>query len=621
MGFTLLGTVASSAALSAPPTRVVYTVTVADIPNKTYRVTVKAEGVTDPNVSFALPAWSPGWYVLTNAYKNVSKVVAAGEDGKPLPVTQSDKHTWQVETKGAKAVTLSYNLLAKDQDPEAVGAGVLSDKSYGFFEPYLDRTNGFVPGPASLMYVVEGKTVPCSVTYKVPAGWKIASANEPTKDPATFTAPDYDTLADQPADLGKFVRYNKVIEGAPVSVVVVGVDRMNHAKLTRAAWKISEAGIRLFGNGKTPSSPKAPFPRYVYHFRFPERSDASMGLEHLNSTVISMPRETLEDLSPEAISLIAHEYIHTWNVKRIRPEVLGPFDYTKPVRNKDLWWLEGVTDYFAPRLMVEAGLTGADFWRGYMAEQISTLQNNPARKRVTLEQASLGAWEGRSEGFGGLSYYNKGLLVGMLLDIEMRRRTANRVGLEDLVRELLRQTTETGKGYSENEIEKLATKLTGEDLTPFFDRALRSTEELPYKETLQAAGLTLDEGSLNVPDIGAEIDELGSSSRGVKLGAVTPGGEAEKAGIQAGDVIVGADGKTGLEAYTYLLESRRAGDRVKLTVLRDGARKEMTVTLAMAPVYLHRVVPLPAPTPLQSAILASITGTAPRRETPAGIAK
>jgi predicted metalloprotease with PDZ domain len=587
------------AALAAPPRQVAYTVTVADIPKKTYRVTATAEGVTEGTISFAIPAWTPGWYVLTNAHKNISRVSAMDGEGKVLKVGHPDRHTWQVTTNGAKTVTLSYDLLAKDQDPEAIGISVGEGKDYGFFAPYLDETNGYVPGPASLMYVVDGKTSPCRVTYNVPDGWKIASANDPTRDPKTFTAPSYDTLADQPADLGKFARYDKTINGVPFSVVIVG-EESGHSRLVEACWKISEAGLKVFG--------KAPFPRYIYQFHLVEDLPGMMGLEHLNSTIISMPPIALS-ATAETLNIVAHEYVHAWNVKRVRPAALGPFDYTKEVRVKDLWWMEGVTDYFAPRLLVEAGLADEDYWLAYMTEQISELQENDSRKRVTLETASLKAWEGQSEGFDGLSYYNKGLVVGLLLDIEMRRKSANRAGVDELLQTLLKQVQTTGKGLPEGEIEKTAGKLAGTDLAGFFKTALRSTDELPYDEILGGAGLRIERSPVKTPDFGIDLDGLSFSPEGLRLGDITAGGPAEKAGLKKGDLITKINGMPVAKAVGSVLGFPKVGDRLLLTVKRETGTEDLILTLGEKEMAVMEVQRIPNPTPEQRAVFASISGT------------
>jgi len=587
---------------ASPPRHVAYTVAIADIPTQQFHVTVKAEGVDDPTVSFAIPAWSPGWYVLTNAYKNISHVSATDAGGKPLAVATVDKLTWRVTTNGAQTITLSYDLKAKDQDPEAVGIGTGTDKDYGFFAPYLDAANGFVPGPASLMYVVDATSAPCSVTYKTPDGWQIASANDPTTDPRTFTAPNYDTLADQPADLGHFVRYDRTIRGVPFSIVLVGADGRSHGRWVDACWRIVEAGLRVFG--------KAPFPRYIFHFRFPESSPAMEGLEHLNATVISLPASALTGPDLAALSVTAHEFTHAWNVKRIRPEKLGPFDYTREVRVKDLWWLEGVTDYYAPRLVVEAGLAGEDYWRGYISEILTTVQNNPARTRVTLETASLKAWEGRSEGYDGLSYYEKGLFVGLLLDIEMRRRTDNRVGIDDLMDALLKETQTSGKGYPDGEIERLASKLCGADLGPFFDKALRTTEELSYSDILPAAGLRLDQAKVTEPDFGIDFDAVTLAEGGLRLGRLTTEGPAETAGLREGDVIIAVDGTPIGKIAGALLDNRHPGDPVNLSVRRNGEHHRFRLTLGSKEEVVYDLLPIPDPTPQQRALLAHVSGSA-----------
>ncbi len=586
--------VAPATAYAAPPARVYYTVAVADIPNKTYHVTARAEGVTDKTVSFALPGWTPGWYVLTSAEKNLSNVTATDDDKKPLPLTHPDKLTWQVASGDAKNVTLSYDLKA-------------TDTGYGFFAPYLDKTNGFVPGPASLVYVTDGKTAPCSITYRVPDGWQIASANEPTHTPGMFNAPDYDTLIDQPADLGTFRRFDKTIKGAFFSVVMVGSERApDEAAQTFAdsIFKTSEAGITLMGG--------APFPRYIYHLRFPRNGGGSaQGLEHLNGTVIAMPPLAIRNPLILA-SLMTHEFFHAWNVKRIRPEKLGPFDYTQAVRVKELWWFEGVTEYYAPKLVTLAGLSGRDYWLGYMAKNLGELQNNPARKTVTLETASLKAWEGESEGFGGLSYYNKGMVVGLLIDIEMRKRTDNKVGLDDLTRDLFAQTQKSGKGLEEGAIEKTASRLTNTDMTPFFALALRSTDELPLAETLAAAGLTYKEDVTEKGFLGVSWDYAAIRAEGAPIASVVAKGPAARAGLKAGDVITAVDGRSLQDLFGPYFAGKKPGDTITLTVRKPAAGSEprtVVVTMGKNEERTVRLTPVTDATPLQQAVLAAISGT------------
>ena len=487
-----------------PAQKIAYTIAVADIANRRFHVTAVARELpaAQTELNFAIPAWSPGWYVLTHAYANIHNVAATGVDGGALAVTHLDPLTWRVaHPRGAAAVSLSYDVTAVDQDPDALDLGLAKTKNYGFFTPYLDASHGFAPGPAMLMYVVGGKTAPCTVSYAVPVGWQIASANDPVPgQPDTFSAPNYDTLADQPADLGHFERFDRKLDGVPVSVLVVGADTVNASHWVDRTFKIAQSELAFWGD-------VAPFPRYLFQFRFPAHEQGGGGLEHLNGTVITLDRSSLTQTDPDDMELVAHEMFHAWNVKRAHPVALGPFDYTQPVRVKDLWWSEGVTDYFAPQIVVDSGIGDLTYWRGYFTEQIEELQHASARRTVTLEEASLKAWEGKSEGFGGLSYYNKGEIVALLLDIEMRHRTGNRVGLVDVMKALYRQSVTTGHGWSDGEIERQTNKLTGSDFHAFFDAALRGTSELPYASILPAAGLTLtDTGSSNASNA-ADRDE------------------------------------------------------------------------------------------------------------------
>lgn len=571
-------------ARAAPPSTVAYTVAVADIPGKLYQITIRADGLSGQQMRFAIPAWTPGYYVLTNFQQNIRNVQATGPDGAALPVTTIDKRTWQVETGGAVRVTLRYDLQAVD-------------RSFGFFNTFLDENNGFVNGPAALMYVVDGKNAPCEITYRVPAGWKVASANTPTGDPHTFTAPGYDVLADQPADLGAFRRDDRVVAGVPIGVVLVGAGKENAQPFVDNVFRIAAAGIKVFGG--------APFPRYLFHFRFGQRG-GGQGLEHGNGTVIALGSRALRGTS--GLSLVAHEFVHAWNIKRVRPVRLGPFDYTQEVRVKDLWWSEGVTEYYAPRLLVEAGLQSRPFWYAYLARAVTELQNNPARARVTLEQASLKAWEGGSEGFDGLSYYNKGMLVGLLLDIEMRTRTQNRVGLDDLMKHLLQQAQTSGKGFEDGAIEDAAGTLTRTNFGPFFQHALRATTELPFADTFARAGLTLVPQSTKTAVLGIALDRF--TTDGVTVREVLPASAAEKAGLQAGDVVTKVDGAPVASLRGGLLPRRKPGETVRLTVRRGEGEQTLTARLGEQENTTYTLAEATNATALQKQILASLTGSA-----------
>ena len=571
-----------------PPAHVAYTVEVVSSPTPHYRVSVTAEGLRTPDLAFQLPAWTPGWYVLRGNATNLSGFSARSASQKPLQLQQADPQTWRVSTEGSPSVTFSYDVKA-------------SDSGFGFFEPYLDRQHGFVPGPATLAYVVEGKEAPCTIAYKLPTGWEAASGNTPVAGvPATFSAPNYDTLADQPAELGKFTRIDRVISGVPVSVVLVGGEPSRYTRWSEGVFKVAQAGIKLFGG--------APFERYVFFFHFAREGGFMGGLEHLNSTVIRLDPSVLSRPDAENLTLVAHEYVHAWNIKRIRPAALGPFDYTRPVRVNDLWFAEGVTDYFAPTLVAEAGLGTQRFWLGYQAEQLTQLMSNPARHTVTLEDTSYKVWESKdeSEGYGGLSYYNKGLVVGLLLDIELRKRTENRIGLVDVLKDLLSQSKKSGRGYADREIERTASRLAGSDLSAFFERALRSTDELPITEQLNAGGILSEEAVSKSATLGIGWD-LSTASQ-ARIGSLAPQGPAAKAGLQVGDQVLSINGTPLDSVEGSLLTSQKPGEVIKVTYHRGGATLQAALTLGLEEARSYRLRALPRPSPLQEKILAVISG-------------
>lgn len=573
----------AAAADAAPPTRVHYTVAVVDPAQRRLRVTVRAEGVTDPSVTFSLPSWSPGWYVLQEPERHVSEVIAQAPGGRSLEVSRAGDRSWKVDSDGARSVSLVYELEA-------------SDRGLGFFFPYLDAKGGFVPGPTALAYVDGATRVPCAIRYDVPDTWKVASANDPVEgDPHAFTAPDYDTLADHPAELGDLARIDRTVAGVPVSVVARGADEKAIRPLAERLFKLVEAAVTVFGG--------APFPRYQFQLHLSNTSGVFFGgLEHLNGCVVRMDSAAV-GATPRLsdVRLCAHELTHAWIVKRIRPQKLGPFDYSRPAPVKDLWLCEGVTDYYAPRLMVEAGLANQTYWLDYLSDNLNQLHANPARLRVSLEESSLRVWEtGYSSGYGGLSYYNKGMLVGWLLDIELRRRTQNRAGLDDLIKDLLKQAKESGRGFADGAIEKSASRLAGIDLDAFFALALRSMRELPVEELCAEAGIDPQISLVQQPHVGVDWDFSDAPGGAARVARVEPESAAAQAGLKPGDLVLDIDTLGQLRLTV--------GMPLTLRVLRDSESLRLPLTIGARADRRFKLRARPGRTPEQAAILDRMSG-------------
>jgi predicted metalloprotease with PDZ domain len=446
----------------------------------------------DRPVSVEMPAWSPGDYKLQNHGRFVQEFRAAAMNGSSqtveLPVRHGDPSIWQIEPRGADTILVSYSV---PQTPP----GNFSDNVT------IGQHYAFVNGPAALAYVAGHKDWKTALYVYLPRAWRAEIAlpqveNATSAATEAVSAPDYDTLADSPivaADPeGATVRQFEV-DGKPHRMVFF--DRPptpDDASACVPTFKaIVQAENDIMGG--------PPYDRYDFML---DVGGTGGGLEHLNSARLRMaPSDSPRDYK----SFVAHEFFHLWNVKRIRPAVLGPFDYVHPPKTRNLWFAEGVTEYYARFAVRRAGLsTEAELLR-HFRNMISRMESNLARKRVTAEEASLHVWEtSDSEGYGGLSYYDKGELIGLCLDLKLRHATRGAKSLDDVMRLLMARHNPPKPGYGEDEIRATVSEVAGQDLSAFYDLLARSTQEMPFEQCLGYAGL---DSELR-PQPGATADQV-----------------------------------------------------------------------------------------------------------------
>jgi predicted metalloprotease with PDZ domain len=446
------------------------------------RLKVEMEIPTDgqERVSVQMPVWSPGDYHLQNHARYVQDFQASAlfpdQDIRPLPFAHPDANTWLIQTDGAKFVKVRYYL------PETPP---------GFFSEnvQLREKQVFVNGPAAYMYVVGRKDAPADLLAYMPENWS-AEMPLPQGTPgvvqgntAAFLAPDYDTLADSPllmAAPDAMTIREFSLNGVTHRAVYFGKKESvrDFDAYTPALRQIAAAENRIMG--------VTPYARYDFFFEVGGRGG---GLEHLNAA-----RLTFFPAPPRALApFIAHEFFHLWNVKRIRPRVLGPFDYIHPPRTRCLWFAEGVTEYYAHVATRRAGLYSEDDFYRHWRGAIQALQRDPARLKVTADESSLRVWEaGNSSGYGGLSYYAKGELIGLCLDLKTRHLTDNKRSLDEVMRLLMQRHNPPRPGYGEDELRATVSEVAGQDLSAFYDLLARSTQEMPFRECLSYAGLDIE---------------------------------------------------------------------------------------------------------------------------------
>jgi predicted metalloprotease with PDZ domain len=532
--------VLAAAQEAAPPVAVTYTMDATNPASGEVSVEMLVENNRDDEVTIGIPTWAPGSYRLVSYYLGVHNLEAVVGGQKVEAVPTDVKWLWKVKTGRQKNFTLRYTLKPGDVPPLR---GHLAEDHYD------------LQGPSAWLYVLNRMDGPHKVTFKVPVDWKVGTGLTPL-GPMTFGARDYDTFIDCPTELGKFSLEKFTEGGVAYELVIHATEAFDVDKLIDVHRKIVAEQMRMFGG--------APFDRYVFIYHFREQRGGA-GLEHLNSTHITFPMIRIKADPTSIASLTSHEFFHLWNVKRIRPKELGPFDYTQPVRSKALWLCEGVTSYYGDLSLARAGVWSRDVYFAHLASEATILQSNPARLTQSVEEASRTVWDrprgGRTV---AVDYYNKGELLGWLLDLKIRQATGGRKSFDDVMRNLYKSHVvepskkgrgPIGVGFEEGAILKAVNEVSGTDFADFFAKYVAGTEELPYAEVARGAGLSI-----------ARPHALPVTLRDMKVTARAPA--SRDTGIRMGDKIEKVNGTpvATVQEVFKLLESMKLGDKVTVDV-------------------------------------------------------
>lgn len=559
--------------------------------------------VADPDPDgqhLSLPAWVPGSYVIRDLARHVDGLQAHCA-GTPLAVDKLDKQTWRCAPCQGP-LTITYDVYARDPSIRAA---------------YLDTMRGFFNGTSVFVRVHGREGEACTVDIEPPAhprcrGWRVATAmSTDGAQPYAFgryRAADYEELVDHPVELGAFELARFEACGIPHDIVVSGHHRTDLQRLCEDLRRLCEHHIRLFGE-------PVPMKRYLFLVR--TVGEGYGGLEHRASCALLCPRSTLP--RPEEprtaqgepreeyrgfLGLCSHEYFHTWNVKRIKPSAFVPYDLAREVHTRLLWVFEGITSYYDKLALARSGLVTPQSYLELMAQTATRVWRNPGRHYQSVTDSSFDAWtkfyrQDENAPNAVVSYYAKGALIGLALDLIIRRESGGCRSLDDVMRALWARYGQGDAGVAENAMEPLMEEVTGVALGTFFERCVRGTDDLPLAELLAHFGVhlalrpaqsqddkggSLPAGAQPVPARAVLGVVLGGPETEPCLVHVLEGGAARDAGLAPEDLVVAVDGlratRSGLEK---LVASYPAGATVPVHVFRGDELLRFEATLKPAP--------------------------------------
>ena len=538
-----------------PEASVDYTVSLAGYVDHLVHVQMELSA-GQPSRELQLPVWN-ALYQVRDFAQYVNWVRAKNPSGTALPVRMLDKTTWQVEGANEGAI-VEYEIAADDPGP------------YG---AQVNASHGFLNLAEILMYLPQLRGLPVRLRLtNLPEGWKVATSLAASG--SDYQAANYDQLVDSPIEVGTFEERDFDESGGHYRVVV-DANRSDYEmdRIVRDLQRIVAAAISWMND--------RPFETYLFIYHFPQGPGGG-GMEHAYSTAIDLNARSLRDNPQSLNDVTAHEFFHLWNVKRIRPQSLEPVDYTKENYTRALWFSEGVTSTVEDIVMRRAGLLDEPLFLRRLGDQISELQRRPAHLTQSAEESSLDAWlEGHAyyaQPERSISYYNKGQLLGLILDLKVRNETHGSASLREVFQWMNTNFARQGKFFPDSEGVRMAAEaVCHADLSDFFQKYVAGVSEIPWDQFLSTVGLHVVRRTAVLPDLGffaaRNFDAPPSIIR------VQSESEAAKAGLTVGDVLMEINGRVAASDFEKKLEELHPGDTIRVKVGHRGSEHQIQWTV------------------------------------------
>ncbi len=568
-----------------------------------------------------MPVWTPGSYLIREYPKNVegfsASAVSANGQPRALRSEKIKKNAWRVYTDNDDEILVRYRVYAYE----------LSVRT-----SFVDSEHGYVTPASMFLYHDALKNIPLELTVVPFRDWKsvttalraipnnqspitnnqspITNNQSPapnnqsptTNNQVTVTAPNFDLLVDSPIEIGNQHSFRFTASGVPHTVAMFGIaeNQYDQTRLAADYKRVCEAAASVVGE----------LPVQDYTFIVHHIPTGGGGLEHLNSTTLETYRNPYQTESGYRgfLTLVAHEYFHLWNVKRIRPIALGPFDYETENYTSMLWWSEGVTSFYEDNILRRAGLVTPEQYLAIITNDINGIENQPGNRVQSAAEASMDAWikyyrPNENSSNSTVSYYSKGSVLGTLLNLTILASTNGQRSLDDLMRKLYQDFYKAkGRGFTDAEFQAAASQVAGRDISDFFRRNVESADAIDYNSYFEPVGLKLVNAASRQSDgyLGASVS---AGSGRPTITGVRRGSAAETDGLNVGDEVISVDNiRVGADDFLRLIGGHRVGDTVSLLVNRAGMLKRIPVTLIANPLASYRLEPMTNPTPQQQAL-------------------
>ncbi len=553
-----------------------------------FQVTMSIEEVSDDTVTASMPVWTPGAYEIADFPRHVRKLKAVSADRKPIQVQRKDKASWKILNGNVKSFSITYEVYANELSVHT---------------SHLDSSHGYINGAGMFLYLDGYKDQVSEVIVKPPEGWKISTGLEKTGE-NRYRAINYDILVDSPMEIGKHRSLFFTVAGKEHEIVLYGSGNENEERLKEDVQKLVEGFYKMMGS--------LPYKRYVFIYHLINEPDAFGGLEHLNSTSIDVYSQTFEpkDEYNKFLSVTSHEFFHLWNVKRLKPVELGPFNYQQEVYTTLLWLSEGVTNFYTWIMMERSGVATREEYLKHLMTEIRFYDMIPGTAVESASDSSFDAWiklyrPSPNNINSYVSYYLKGEILGMMLSSRIIEATKGAKSLDDFFRLLLDRYNKDGKGFTEKDVLSALKEVSGQDFTEFFDKYVRGTQKIDFDSELKKIGYKIKRGYKKVDDVEPKEKPfmgvlLKPNGGRYSVEGVLEGSPAFEYGINYKDELVAVNKqKFGDRHVKDLREDVRRfkvddlkdfkpGERVKVHLFRRGMLSDLDVVLGNAPYEYYK---------------------------------